>query len=73
MSMHFSSKMALRRILHAFQWHMSMKHSKKNVQFPLVYGLPDRLICLLVIFICEGNLRGKFYSRNVNEEKSYVT
>ena len=62
--MRFTSKMALRRILHAFQCHMSMKLSEKNVQFPLVYDLPDRPICLLAIFICGGNLRGKVYCNN---------
>ena len=62
--MHFSSKMALRRILHGFQCHKSMKHSEKNVQFQQVYGLPDRLICLPAIFICGGNLKGKVYSNN---------
>ena len=40
----FSNKMALRRILRGFKCHMSMKLSNKNVQFPLVYGLPDRQI-----------------------------
>ena len=62
--MRFTSKMALRRILHGFQCYMSMKLSEKNVQFPLVYGLPDRPICLLVSFICGGNLRDKVYSNN---------
>ena len=66
MSMHFTSKTALWRILHGFQCHMSMKLSEKNVQFPLVYGLPDRPICLLVIFICGGSLRGKLYSNNTH-------
>ena len=66
MSMRFTSKMALRRILHGSQCHMSMKLSERNVQFPLVYGLPDRPICLLAIFICGGNLRVKFYSNNLH-------
>ena len=56
MSMRFTSKMVLRRIFHGFQCHVSRKLSEKNVQFPLVYGLPDRPICLLAIFICGGNL-----------------
>ena len=34
-----------------FSMSMSMKISEKNVQFPLVYGLPDRPICLPAIFI----------------------
>ena len=66
MSMRFSSKMALRRILHGFHCHMSMKLPEKNVQFPLVYGLPDRPICPPAIFICGGNLRGKVYSNNLH-------
>ena len=62
--MRFSSKMVLRRILHSFKCHMSMKLPQKNIQFPLVYGLPDRPICPPEIFICGGNLRGKVYSNN---------
>ena len=60
--MRFSCKMAVRRILHGFQCHKS----EKNVQFTLVYGLPDRPICLPAIFICGGNLRGKVYSNNMH-------
>ena len=73
MSMPFSSKMALRRILHGFQCHMSMKVSEKNVQFPLVYGLPDHPICLHVIFICGGNLWGKVYSKNPHTIEEFKT
>ena len=43
---------------------MSVNLSEKSVQFQLVYGLPDRPICLPAIFICGGNLRGKVYSKN---------
>ena len=64
MSMRFTSKMALRRILHGFQCHMSMKLSEMNVQFPLIYDLPDSPIYIFAIFICGGNLRGKVYSNN---------
>ena len=68
--MRFTSKIALRRILLGFQCHMSVKLSEKNLQFPLIYGLSDRPICLLAIFICGGNLRDKVYSNNphTNEE-----
>ena len=62
--MRFTSKIALRRILLGFQCHMSVKLSEKNLQFPLIYGLSDRPICLLAIFIRGGKLRGKLYSNN---------
>ena len=66
MSMRFSSKMALWCIFHSFQCHMSMKLSENNVQFPVVYGLPDHQICLPAIFICASNLRGKVHSNNLH-------
>ena len=64
MTMRFSIKMALRRILHGFQYHMSIKLSEKNIQFPQLYDLPDPSICLPAIFVCGGNLKGKVYSKN---------
>ena len=70
MSMRFSSKMALRRILHGFKCRMSMKLSEKNVQFPQVYDLPDRPISprssdlSTCDFYLWGNLKGRVYSNN---------
>ena len=62
--MRFTSKMSLRRILHGFQCHMSMKLSEKNVQFP--QGLwsprsPDLSTCDFYLW---GNLNSKVYSNN---------